>query len=1190
MLIEDLDINLLSQLVTEQIDQVTCLECCKYYVAPETASCGHSLCHLCWKKRRTCPICATLLERRSAKLNRPLHTLTEHVQNLGNAFEKLFKTKLDEFTLETPKQPGFINGPIDNVKEWLASSQNQFTNSALNSGQSSQDTVKIVNKELSANEFQVHTKVNTVKNCSVVVPAPAAQDDWDKIEVMPDSDAYINKENIAGPMDIEPFSIEDQEYTTQNPRRSSRMRDLNISSNNAKTENNNALALKQNKETNSDIEKNSIVVKQNWNNVKRMRKEFSKLNKKNRNKLNVSIEMAKKTQISNKQENIIDMKDIQELNCEIDENTPNIESKKKCNELNKGCDLDEKNQNIDKRSPEINIPTALNGIGGNTDNSSSQVNFSQEISTSLNTTKNLSKSEKKPSLNEKTKTTTMPFLKKSSLCPQSPKKKDENIRTVNHVIDTSSKENTNDDIEISIKIGNTVTNIFIRKKENDVQLKVNTDREIQTTLGPYDLVSKVQNINQENIQKSTQENQTTKINTFKKIPEQCLKKSVSTKHNTSSADTATAHFDITESVEKELSNMNMENFKQNNNIKENQSNVIDKNADIELLNDLDIFSASMTDNNVKLLSQQTKIGSKILTPRAPPKLKTQQSNNKRIREPNEEDLKQSNKKTKLISCTGTFETAVNDKSMSNQNDAQESEPINYDVIMDQVFANIDADIEDTRKIKTVKEASNLLEKTVENHTTATQDQFISKTQRSIVECFTTDKTLANSQTVNENKNQKDSENIFSVCENHTEFQKTTNSEMPDTVHKHMEDTLTPALSQNVKTPLECLKASDDDCDSVVEETPQKCHSFNKGKQKENSTVKECDLGTDLKQIKSVINLTDTAETNESKDVTVVNTNTKKQTLDTPLTINKFVDQIKHKSTPMARKSLNFESEQINVNDDPEQTFCPPTEALPENTQEKEFMKKIFDKSQTTQIARALGSCNSMLNNKDFCVAGSCLTSAELKKLKVLCSENKWCYVDKYTNNLTHLVVGVDEEKKSQRSVKYMCALAAGKWIVSFEWVEKCLHLKKYVDEAPYEALDSTGEPGPKRSRISKRKLFHGITFYCMPSFTVLDLQTLKSMLEAAGGRVVTDPKYVRISKDAPGPALLLAEPENTQEDRFIYLAMEQSIVPVNYEWALNCLGSYTLGSVQELLLCPAALLPTLTSQWPACLIAREYDD
>lgn len=45
--------------------------------------------------------------------------------------------------------------------------------------------------------------------------------------------------------------------------------------------------------------------------------------------------------------------------------------------------------------------------------------------------------------------------------------------------------------------------------------------------------------------------------------------------------------------------------------------------------------------------------------------------------------------------------------------------------------------------------------------------------------------------------------------------------MPDTVHKHMEDTLTPALSQNVKTPLECLKASDDDCDSVVEETPQK---------------------------------------------------------------------------------------------------------------------------------------------------------------------------------------------------------------------------------------------------------------------------------------------------------------------------------------------------------------------------------
>ena len=40
------------------------------------------------------------------------------------------------------------------------------------------------------------------------------------------------------------------------------------------------------------------------------------------------------------------------------------------------------------------------------------------------------------------------------------------------------------------------------------------------------------------------------------------------------------------------------------------------------------------------------------------------------------------------------------------------------------------------------------------------------------------------------------------------------------------------------------------------------------------------------------------------------------------------------------------------------------------------------------------------------------------------------------------------------------------------------------------------------------------------------------MLLSAGGRVAADPKLVRVTEDSYQPALVLAEPERTQEDRF----------------------------------------------------------
>lgn len=167
-------------------------------------------------------------------------------------------------------------------------------------------------------------------------------------------------------------------------------------------------------------------------------------------------------------------------------------------------------------------------------------------------------------------------------------------------------------------------------------------------------------------------------------------------------------------------------------------------------------------------------------------------------------------------------------------------------------------------------------------------------------------------------------------------------------------------------------------------------------------------------IKSIITLTDTEResSDSNKDVTLLDQVGKKLTLETPLTITKFADHIIHKSTPVARKSLNFDDE--NDENDPEQTLCPTSDIIAKTTQEKEIMSKAFENTPTTPTARPLLARNVSKTIKKFCLAASRLTSDEISKVKIVCAQQKWRYSDNYTKDITHLVVSVDEENKSQR--------------------------------------------------------------------------------------------------------------------------------------------------------------------------------
>ncbi|XP_047990538.1 breast cancer type 1 susceptibility protein homolog isoform X2 [Leguminivora glycinivorella] len=1127
--------------LTRVAETVTCLECCKFYIVPETAACGHTLCHGCWIGRQTCAVCALPLKRRALKQNAVIKRYTECVQKASTLFEKQFNIKLEEFAPDPP--PQVLNKIVDKdpsktVNAWLCDSQNHFS-APVSTQLSTQGEELAV--EVKTCEIQVHTESKKVLSPTKVVHAPPPpQDDWDKIESVSDTEEFLkNKENF-GP-NIDPFNLDDEEeYTTDHPRRSFRKREHKNELKPSETSGDKHSSSNISIDTTDKLNK----IKQNWSNVKKMRKEFSKLHKKNKNKLNVSIEMCKKTKsaISNPAPVEPPLEPESQKVIIIDDCTPKIDEKEKSpvpvtdkitvDTDNKNCTEDLNNKSPENASTkdrqnspamETNQNNDISKRDHRTNSSSILHNFqsfnenqSEPIETEVNV---LSKSN-------------IPFLKKSALQTDTPAEdsnsnlksteivKENTVQTVNHAV-SDNIETDSDDIQITIKIGSTLTNIFIKKKKNDVKVKLNTDQEAQT----LQCMEKATSCNSSPSVPKTLDVQNIEINiggeaVVSAVTQQtkCVEPSVdqpptttsvsNTNHNQTASikkDTASAEtvpVEISASLEKELTKImecddDDKNEAQKDKTQELQKkseevhrisstytpNKEQKSEEMEL--DEDMFaSGSVKENNVQLLKATKPAPSEILMPtlRQKKHTQTQRQADKRNRE--NDDEMTTNKKIKVAS--EIYEDSIDD--IHNEDNKDESS-INYDSVMGQVFANIDADIGKSNKSQSIIENQDktLVEKQAESQAIIQHSQFLKtqKTQRKVLGLSR----LGNAtQNIKSNLPPKDSESLFALSNVDSQIltEKGHNQKHGPETQAHIENLLTPGMCQNLtdtrqsqvaghksqdeghKSQDNCHRSQeeqsgqhvipatpqDHDSDaSVCEETPQKASPFAR-KSNAASGVQakaQSQLNSNEAQlIKEIINISDKSDTD--KDNTVV---TKpKLTIATP-TINQFCNSIQHNSTPVARKSLNFDT----------------SERTKSSTSMKEFTKPRSPSAK-------------------YCVAASCLTSTEVKTVELLCAKRGWTFVKEFTKDLTHLVVGVDEEGRSQRTVKFMCALAAGRWIVRYEWADTWLR-RGHAAEEPFEALDWTGEPGPQRARTTTRKLFDGFTFFCMPPFSVLSEPVLK---------------------------------------------------------------------------------------------------
>lgn len=647
---------------------------------------------------------------------------------------------VDDFMLITPGELGSQNCPLKNVNEWLERSQNHFSAPVVNSESLSQEVHHIDNQELSV---QIHMPPVKQKTPTKIVHRSIPQDDWDKIEPIPEKYEFIkDKENIIGPMDIEPLIIDDKEYSVINPRRSSRNKDLKNITNHTTEENVGNTSISKGSSCVSD--KMSCNVKQNWNSVKRMRKEFSKLNKKKRNKLNISIEMCKKNQNSgNKLDVEIPISNNEQI-FEIDDNTPNDRLNilhsvvdEQDNKINSNVNSDV----IEDKLTDTNKPITLSNTYTNDttnqaiDNNKlkEKVNVDVAEGEQIPLTKSMTSDKNKPGF--RMEDNRVQFFKKGIICPN-PMECTPKFHTHNLHIDADSVPNSGN-IDISIKIGNTLTNIIIKQNKPDVQIKVNTEREVQTSLGPHHIIQpnntsqsndmnvlgkqfNVEDINDKRIQM---------LNNNKNNIQSHSNKSFPIKKNTASTDTATAHFEITESVEKELST-HMECQNNNkcslNTVKNNTQTVQCKvsvlnSVDQELLNnDLDIFdSETMKENNVRSQKSSDYAPSEILIPTIQTKHVTQSNVEKRDREINsgDDDVDEEipKKKIKVVPEKGKI---TNTTGECNENSYVE-DPVNYDALMNQVFANIDADIDDIQHTQCNKDKNvNSSSKNINNNNVA----------------------------------------------------------------------------------------------------------------------------------------------------------------------------------------------------------------------------------------------------------------------------------------------------------------------------------------------------------------------------------------------------------------------------------------------------------------------------------------
>ena len=151
------------------------------------------------------------------------------------------------------------------------------------------------------------------------------------------------------------------------------------------------------------------------------------------------------------------------------------------------------------------------------------------------------------------------------------------------------------------------------------------------------------------------------------------------------------------------------------------------------------------------------------------------------------------------------------------------------------------------------------------------------------------------------------------------------------------------------------------------------------------------------------------------------------------------------------------------------------------------------------------------------ITSSGMEGADKEALKQLAAVAGCTYTKEWSSDVTHVVALVDAQRRAPRTVKLMCGVLTGTWVVSPSWVAACLAAGGPVEEADHEVdgmtvdgqpMGPAGMPAAQRARCQAGEppLLSGLRIHLSGDFGLTGAGLPKAALEQlvclGGGRAL----------------------------------------------------------------------------------------
>ncbi|CAG9823560.1 unnamed protein product [Phaedon cochleariae] len=191
-----------------------------------------------------------------------------------------------------------------------------------------------------------------------------------------------------------------------------------------------------------------------------------------------------------------------------------------------------------------------------------------------------------------------------------------------------------------------------------------------------------------------------------------------------------------------------------------------------------------------------------------------------------------------------------------------------------------------------------------------------------------------------------------------------------------------------------------------------------------------------------------------------------------------------------------------------------------------------------------------------CIACTRLSKEQIQSISLLTNKKLATYSSVFDKTVSHMIVSVDDKNRlKDYTLKFVAAVAAGIWVLRFEW-------------EPFEVLDDIGMPGPQASRLSGKEclLFRGFKFFCAGPFHSASQEDIEEVIKMQGGKLVSS--LDKLTERDGRISLIITEAKATQDFQVYENWLElYRTVTVDMEWLSRSVGRYKILNIRKYVWC-----------------------